>query len=331
MLQKVKTTDFGEPCHKIKVSENATAVATQIGEKRIALWDIAASKQQCTISTPHHIRDFALSSNLPEIVIVTGADQPDRHMAATTTVQIFDLETGRLSFEHSSLDIRSVSFLDKDQHIALGRLNRLPSQNHFIDIYDAQFLTIVNSLEIPKPNLPFALNYLPQFSFLCCLGIGLDIWDLRTNQRIQQLNCETITTEWDIWETCCFAISAAHQIVALGFDRFRNRQRGPNIAVIDMSTWRVIGWFGEGEDEWPTSVDISPDGRFLAATTANKPVAQVWNIQTGELFGTCTAERMKTAVFLANNQLLIGAGSVVSRNVCNCAPHSTNFFNQQHS
>ncbi len=290
----------------MKLSPDASVMATLSDKHTISLWNTEGFRQFARFTFPEVVRDYTFIHGSSKIAVLTAGDQPGKPCVTNSKIQIYDTASQMLVVERSLFDVRSIVFLPSSNSIAMGRLARGNSddQSAYLDFVDLSLSTSGESLPLPRYEMPFNLATLPALNLLVSVGIGLTVWDIPTRTLLQHIHCDNLRVSWDIWETICCCALWQHNQVAIGFDSFDTNTTGYKIGLFDATDWNNPKWF-MNDRLYPTSLALSSDGKYLAATLSDGISVRVWDTRNGVLLRAWRAEKMTTVGFSPNSGYLI--------------------------
>ncbi len=302
-MRLYKAFESDQTTTRIKTSLDGALVASLSGRQALTLWNSFTFERLASFDVGAAFLDFAFSFDRAKIVLVTKEKQPNGAFSKDSRLWIFNIASRSLENEYSVDRVYSVTFLPEQGAFATGRLGE-GNNNNKIDFFETASSFPSHSIELPEYELPFELVVLSGPKILISLGIGLVAWDLATQTILKQVHCDNLKVNWDIWETtCCFGLGE-QKLVAVGFCPWDNRTHGPKICLLDTTSWQVVKWFMD-DSKYPTSVAISPDARWLAATYSDEKTTRVWSIADGSQHGECIGDGVKVCAFTPDNRFLI--------------------------
>ncbi len=304
-------------CHsairKLKLSFDRTKLLTShnnfaLRDFMVRIWDIETWDVIYQLAFDEPVRDFSLSPNNAYLAVVTSGDTSGQS-AEISVAHSYNLITNEPLYSKTIPNCWCVTFMD-NQMLVNGRLNQYPNHaQHHLDFYAWPDLEKVSTIALPPVELPFELTFLPNHHLLFALGIGLMVLDPENKVILQEINCDTVKVDWDIWETCSVAVNSNASLVALGFDRYGTGKRGKRVCVFALPSWKITGWYIDSM-RYPKHLAISDDGKYLATTLGETDSILVTELGSGiQLVDASVGEVTGLAFLPGSSRLIVGSKS----------------------
>ncbi|MCL4265847.1 MAG: WD40 repeat domain-containing protein [Anaerolineae bacterium] len=319
-MQRVHTIN----CHKrpisIKFSNDGHLVAALVGEQTVYVWYKDGYDLLGFITINDWIRDFCLLPDGKTIIIISAYIPAGKPVAKTTDVSFFDIKTGHEIAHYHGPDIRSITYCNEETPLATGVINDWQTRYHQIDLHDYQYTSDLGSLILPQNEIPIELAYCPLRNLLASVGVGASLWNLSTKtllwDMISDLREGKISIKGvDVWEAMSIAISGNGEFLAVGHWG-TDKGATEKVCLYSIRLKKQLGWYCRGFQSID-SITLTPNGRFIAGTGSMDagpneacPLAQIWDIETGNVYDECKLEGMSVTKFSPDGRLLVtGANS----------------------
>ncbi len=304
-------------CHsairKLKLSFDRTKLLTShnnfaLREFMVRIWDIETWDVIHQIAFDEPVRDFSLSPDNSHLAVIT-ADDTGTHAAETSVAHSYDLIAGEPLCSKTIPDCRCVTFID-NQVLVNGRLNRYPNKEpHHIDFYVWPNFEEVSTVALPSVELPFELIFLPSHLLLLVMGIGLIVLDPENKVILQEIHCDNVKVDWDIWETTSLTVNSNASLIALGFAAYGTGKRGKRVSVFALPSREITGWYVDSM-RYPKYLAISDDGKYLAATLGETDSILVTELGSGiQMTDVSVGEVTGLAFLPGSSRLIVGSKS----------------------
>lgn len=267
-----------QPVNAVKCALNNGFIAAGGRDGKILLWDTNSDKERVILAHPHSIYDIALSADSDSLVSA-GLD---------TEVCWWDVSSGELKRRFTG-------------HAGFVNVVRISSDKRFIvSGADDRTVCIWNTENgaskylLPHEKGVAALALAPndQFIVSCARDNVLRVWDVETGQLLP-IQAEKVCVLTP-------AISADSQLIVAGF--LDNTLCAWNARSGELiRTFGPIGGVISG-------FAISPDNRFIAASSRADKAVYVWNANTGALtykLSRAEIEAYGAITFSADGQFVI--------------------------
>lgn len=304
-------------CHsairKLKLSFDRTKLLTShnnfaLRDFMVRIWDIETWHVIHQLAFDEPVHDFSLSPNNAHLAVVTANDT-GTHGAETSTAHSYNLLTNEPLYSKTIPNCWCVTFMD-NQMLVNGRLNQYPNNTqHHVDFYAWPDLEKVSTIALPPVGLPFELIFLPSHSLLLVLGIGLMVLDPENKVILQEINCDNVKVDWDIWETTSLAVNSNASFVALGFDVYGTGKRGKRVCVFALPSWEITGWYVDSK-RYPEHLAISDNDKYMAVTLGETNSILITELGSGTQIAEVSIDEVTGLAFLpGSNRLIVGSKS----------------------
>jgi WD40 repeat protein len=315
-MKRGNTIDCKGRVTNLRFSESGEILAALIAPNELHFWHTTDFEKLGEIVSDGFISGFSLSPDGHSAVIINGVKENGQKVNLT----LYDIKSDIKTQHTIDKALFSVSYCGN--RMALGRVFQGSKEPSKIDIYDNQFTSRIDELELPVTLFhEFALNleYCNSVDVLASAGIGAVLWDMSTRTLIWDYATDLSQGKLkekglDVWESTCIAISANGEYLAIGHWG-TDKGATEKVCIYSIKSKEVLGWFCRGF-EAIDSVSLSPNGRYIAATGDNdtnlskcNPHAKIWDIETGEVIDECQLAGMSAVTFSPNGHFLITGAS----------------------